>query len=123
MHAGFAPLRRHCPMNIARTPKQRELTPEVQSDVARIDRMWSDCRTRFGKNGAFLFGAVSAADAMYAPVVSRFHTYAIDVGGEARAYMQAVMAAPAWIAWEKAARQEPWILPRSEVDWPNVLRA
>lgn len=123
MHAGFAPLRRHCPMNIARLPKKRELTPEVQDDVARIDRMWSDCRGRFGKGGPFLFGAVCAADAMFAPVVSRFHTYDIDVGGEARAYLHAVMALPAWAAWEAAARRESWVLPRCEVDWPQVLRA
>jgi len=123
MHAGFAPLRRHCAMNMVRPPKKRELPPEVQSDVARIEQMWSDCRARFGKAGAFLFGAACAADAMYAPVVSRFHTYQIDLGEDARAYMKAVMALPAWLEWERAARQETWVLPRGEVDWPNVLRA
>lgn len=123
MHAGFAPLRRHCAMNMRRPPQKRELTPEVQSDVARIERMWSDCRARFGQGGPFLFGAAGAADAMYAPVVSRFHTYAIEVGEDARAYMKAVMALPAWSEWEKAARQESWVLPRAEVDWPNVLKA
>jgi glutathione S-transferase len=60
---------------------------------------------------------------MYAPVVSRFHTYDIDVGEAARGYMQAVMALPAWTEWEKAARRESWILPRGEVDWPNAPRA
>jgi len=123
MHAGFAPLRRHCPMNMARLPRRRELSPEVQSDVARIEQMWADCRARFGKGGPFLFGTVCAADAMYAPVVSRFHTYDIEIGVQARAYMRAVMALPAWAEWEKAARQEPWILPRGEVDWPDVSRA
>ena len=123
MHAGFAPLRRHCAMNMVRRPKKRELPPEVQRDVARIEQMWSDCRARFGKSGAYLFGAACAADAMYAPVVSRFHTYQIDVGEDARGYMKAVMALPAWLEWERAARQETWVLPRGEVDWPNVLRA
>ena len=123
MHAGFVPLRRHCAMNMVRPPKKRELPPEVQSDVARIEQMWSDCRARFGKGGAFLFGATCATDAMYAPVVSRFHTYQIDVGEDARAYMKAVMALPAWLEWEGAARQETWVLPRGEVDWPNVLQA
>jgi glutathione S-transferase len=122
MHAGFVPLRRHCAMNMARPPKKRELPSEVQSDVARIEQMWTDCRARFGKGGPFLFGAAGAADAMYAPVVSRFHTYDIGVGEIARAYMQAVMALPAWSEWESAARQEGWILPRGEVDWPNVSR-
>ena len=77
MHAGFLPLRRHLPMNLWRPVKPRELTPEVAANVQRIDAMWSDCRARFGAGGAFLFGAFTAADAMYAPVVSRFHTYAV----------------------------------------------
>jgi glutathione S-transferase len=123
MHAGFSPLRRHCAMNMRRPRQRRELTPEVERDVARIDQMWSDCRARFGRGGSFLFGAPSAADAMYAPVVSRFHTYDIEVGKDARAYMQAVMALPAWAEWEKAAREEEWVLPRAEVDWPHVLTA
>jgi glutathione S-transferase len=123
MHAGFAPLRRHCPMNMRRPPQRRELTPEVQNDVRRLEQMWRDCRVRFGQGGPFLFGAAGAADAMYAPVVSRFHTYDIEVGEDARAYMRAVKALPAWLEWEKAALQEEWVLPRAEVDWPNVLRA
>lgn len=123
MHAGFGPLRRHCAMNMMRPPSKRELPPEVQSDVARIDQMWTDCRARFGQDGPFLFGPAGAADAMYAPVVSRFHTYDVEVGREARAYMNAVMALPAWAEWETAARQETWVLPRAEVDWPKVLRA
>jgi glutathione S-transferase len=122
MHAGFAPLRRHCPMNMARPPNRRELPPEVQDNVTRIEQMWSDCRARFGKDGPFLFGAAGAADAMYAPVVSRFHTYDIEVGADTRAYMKAVMSLPAWSEWEKAALEESWILPRGEIDWPDVLR-
>ena len=122
MHAGFVHLRRHCPMNMARPPKRRDLTTEVKNDITRLEQMWSDCRARFGKGGPFLFGAASAADAMYAPVVSRFHTYDIAVSPDTRAYMQAVRTLPAWTAWETAARQEAWVLPRSEVDWPEVLR-
>ncbi len=122
MHAGFVPLRRHCPMNVRRPVTPRELTPEVWEDVQRIEEMWADCRARFGKGGPFLFGAFGAADAMYAPVVSRLHTYGIEVGAAARAYMQAVMALPAWAEWAAAARQEPWVLARCEVDWPNVIK-
>jgi len=122
MHAGFASLRRHYPMNIWRVTKRRELTPEVEADVARIDALWTDCRARFGKGGPFLFGPFGAADAMYAPVVSRFHTYCIEVSAGARAYMDAMMALPAWSEWTTAARQEPWVLARCEVDWPDVLK-
>jgi glutathione S-transferase len=122
MHAGFVPLRRHCPMNMWRPVMARELSPEVADNVRRIDAMWTECRERFGQPGRFLFGAFGAADAMYAPVVSRLHTYGIEVGPAARAYMQAVMALPAWDEWQTAALKEPWVLANNEVDWPAVPR-
>jgi glutathione S-transferase len=122
MHAGFVPLRRHLPMNMWRPVMQRELPPEVQSNVRRIEAMWTDCRARFGTGGAFLFGRFGAADAMYAPVVSRFHTYAVELGPVARTYMDSVMALPAWREWRTAALAEPWVLPEDEVDWPTVVR-
>jgi glutathione S-transferase len=122
MHAGFVPLRRYCPMNMWRPVKPRQLTPEAAANVARIDAMWTDCRNRFGAGGPFLFGAFGAADAMYAPVVSRFHTYGVTVGPVSRAYMDAVMALPAFAEWRAAALREPWILAEDEVDWPTVLR-
>src|ERR1019366_7726023 len=122
MHAGFLPLRRHYPMNIWRPVRRREPVPEVVENINRIDAMWTDCRTRFGEAGPFLFGAFGAADAMYAPVVSRFHTYDVDVGPVARAYMEAVLGLSAWAEWCAAAKQEPWVLPHDEVDWPTVLR-
>ena len=122
MHGGFLPLRRLCPMNMWRPVKKLELTAEVTANVKRIEDIWTDCRTRFGKGGPFLFGTFGAADAMYAPVVSRFHTYAIEVGAEARAYMQAVMALPAFAEWRAAGIKEPWVLAKDEPDWPTVLR-
>jgi glutathione S-transferase len=123
MHAGFTPLRRHYSMNVRRPVKRREPTAEVVENINRIDAMWTDCRRRFGQTGPFLFGPFGAADAMYAPVVSRFHTYAVEVSPVARAYMEAVMGLPAWAEWCAAARQEPWVLPSDEVDWPTVLQA
>jgi glutathione S-transferase len=122
MHAGFVPLRRELPMNMWRPVKPRQLTPEAAANVARIDAMWTDCRNRFGAGGPFLFGAFGAADAMYAPVVSRFHTYGVTVGPVSRAYMDAVMALPAFAEWRAAALREPWILAEDEVDWPTLLR-
>ncbi len=120
MHAGFLPLRRHLPMNMWRPVKARMLDDGAAADVARIDAIWSECRARFGTSGPFLFGAFGAADAMYAPVVSRLHTYAVEVSATARAYMAAVMALPAWGEWRQAARHETWVLPHDEVDWPEV---
>ena len=122
MHAGFVPMRRHLPMNMWRPVMPRELPDDVAANVRRIEHIWTDCRTRFGKGGPFLFGRFGAADAMYAPVVSRFHTYAVNVGPVARDYMKAMMALPAWVEWRAAAIKEPWVLPEDEVDWPTVLR-
>ena len=122
MHAGFVPLRRHCPMNVWRPVKPLELPDDVQANVRRIDAMWANCRARFGNGGPFLFGPFGAADAMYAPVVSRFFTYDVPVGPVSQAYMAAVMALPAWAEWRQAALLEPWVLPEDEVDWPTVLR-
>ena len=122
MHAGFVPLRRQCPMNMWRPVKKLDLSTETAANVARIDAMWSDCRARFGGDGPFLFGRFSAADAMYAPVVSRFHTYGVEVGAVSATYMQAMMAMPAWQEWYAAALKEEWLLAEDEVDWPTVLR-
>jgi glutathione S-transferase len=122
MHAGFLPLRRHLPMNVRRPIIPRALDDGAAADVARIEAIWSECRARFGTAGPFLYGAFGAADAMYAPVASRFHTYAVEVSPVARDYMAALMALPAWGEWRQAARREPWVLPHDEVDWPDVPR-
>jgi len=122
IHGGFAALRRECPMNLWRPIKRHALSPEAQTNVERIDAIWTDCRTRFGQGGPFLFGTFGAADAMYAPVVSRFETYAVDVGAASRAYMAAVTALAAFVEWKAAALKEPWVLPEDEPDWPTVLK-
>jgi glutathione S-transferase len=122
MHAGFQPLRRLLPMNMWRPVKARALDDAAKADVVRIEAIWNSCRTKFGVGGAFLYGAFGAADAMYAPVVSRLHTYGVEVGAMAQAYMRAMMALPAWSEWRDAARREPWVLPHDEVDWPEVLK-
>ncbi|HEY7248461.1 MAG TPA: glutathione S-transferase family protein [Xanthobacteraceae bacterium] len=123
MHAGFVPLRRHLPMNMRRPVRSRELTPEAHSNIRRIEAIWTDCRSQFGRNGMFLFGNFGAADAMYAPVVSRLHTYDVPIGAVCRAYMDAMMALPAWSEWQAAALAETGLLPQDEVDWPLVLTA
>ena len=114
MHAGFVPLRRHLPMNMWRPVAHRDLTPEVQSNVRRIDAIWTDCRTRYGSGGAFLFGAFGAADAMFAPVVHRFRTYAIAVRPEVRRYMDTMMALPAFEEWTRAGLAETSVIEKFE---------
>lgn len=114
MHAGFAALRGRCPMNMRRAPKAVVLGAEAETDVARILAAWDEALRRFGGAGPFLYGAFSGADAMYAPVVSRFHAYGVPVPAQARAYMDAIMALPAWREWAEAADAEPWHLADSD---------
>jgi len=120
MHSGFQALRKNCPMNFWLPVKPRPQPDDVLKNVRRIEEIWADCRTRFGKNGQFLFGRFGAADAMYAPVVARLHSYGIGVDNMSREYMNAVMTLPAWSEWRAAALKETWILKEDEPEWPLV---
>lgn len=115
MHSSFLPLRRHYVMNVRRRISGLAANPDAERDVARIDRLWSDARRRFGAGESFLFGAFSAADAMYAPVVTRFETYGVAVSDEARAYMNAVLSLPAMQQWYAEAAAESWTIPEFEL--------
>lgn len=122
MHAGFRALRLHLPMNLWRPIAVRPLTPEAAADVARVTALWRTARERFGAGGPFLFGRFTAADAMFAPVVTRFRTYDVPVDEVSAAYMVAVESLPAFQAWKAAALKEPWVIPHDEVDWPQVRK-
>jgi glutathione S-transferase len=109
MHAGFAALREHAPMNIeASLPQVGErLVAEqagVRRDLARIDAMW--CEALAASGGPFLFGAFSAADAYFAPVVARLRGYALPASQAALDYGQRLWAAPGVAAWVDAALAE-----------------
>jgi glutathione S-transferase len=112
MHAGFGALRQACPTNFRRPVSAVALNEEVRADVARIEEAWAHARETFGKAGHYLFGGFSAADAMFAPVVNRFHVYDIPVSKPTRAYMETIRALPAWKAWIAAAEAEPWRIER-----------
>ncbi len=111
MHSGFQPLREHCPMKILSSDPKAELPEPVEANIRRIVEIWKDARATFGAGGPFLFGAFSIADAMYAPVASRFKTYVPDLAafgddGTAAAYIETIFALPAIAAWAEGARQE-----------------
>ncbi len=114
MHAGFQALRRHCPMNMRRARAAIALPPEVMDDVRRIEALWRTCREAQWSDGPFLFGRFSNADAMFAPVVNRLEVYAFEVSDDSRAYMEAVMALPAWQSWKVEAQAEPWVIAADE---------
>ena len=108
MHAGFRALRIALPMNLGREARSTPLTPEVEADIARVEHLWALARDRFGASGSYLFGgAFTLADAMFAPVVTRLHSYAAPVGPAARAYGEAVRAHPLMVEWREAAMREP----------------
>ncbi|MCO5131244.1 MAG: glutathione S-transferase family protein [Xanthobacteraceae bacterium] len=116
MHSGFAALRGECGMNLHRPVKAKPLSEAARADIARVQRIWTDCRARHGAEGPFLFGAFSAADAMYAPVVHRFRVYAIDAAPVVRDYMAAMMAQPAFAEWTAAGLAETIVIARLEAD-------
>jgi glutathione S-transferase len=108
MHGGFMPLRQGCAMNLGARFKTPEMTESMQANVARVEQIWAETRERFGSAGPYLYGNFSAADAMYAPVVTRLDTYQIPVKPETRIYMDAILAQPDVMAWKNAALKEPW---------------
>lgn len=110
MHAGFQALRTNMPMDVRSSMPGRGMTPEVAKDIARIADIWSDCRTRFGAEGPFLFGRFSNADAMFAPVVTRFETYGVALGNECRDYGRTILDLAPMQEWYAAARAEPWVI-------------
>ncbi|SIQ25710.1 glutathione S-transferase family protein [Bosea sp. TND4EK4] len=120
MHAGFSSLRNACPMNLGKRYAARDRGPGVARDVERITSLWRQARERFGGAGPFLYGAFSAADAMFAPVVTRLDTYAIAVDATSQAYIDAVLALPAYRDWLDGALAEPWIVAHDEVDEPAI---
>jgi glutathione S-transferase len=109
MHAGFGALRAQMPMDL-RARLSVPATAELARDIERIDELWNDCRAAHGRGGPFLFGAWCAADAMYAPVVSRFRTYGVQLTSVAAAYATAVWQWPAFASLAADAAVEPWAL-------------
>jgi len=117
MHAGFRPLRVAMPMNLGRGFAGRGQNPESLADIARIDKIFSETRARFGAGGPYLFGAAfGAADAMFVPVVARFITYAPPVSATTRTYAEAIRAHALVNEWYEAAAREPssWLLDKYE---------
>ena len=112
MHSGFPNLRNDAPMNIRRRSDASRMTADGLADAARVDALWREWLARSG--GPFLFGRWSIADAMYAPVVTRFVTYAIPRSDVAQGYIDRMWAEPNFAAWVDGAEAETRQLPRSD---------
>ena len=115
MHSGFSNLRRDLPMNVRKSFPPIELSDAVREEIDRILQLWAQARARFGGIGSFLFGEWCAADIMYAPVVTRFISYAVPVPSFAAVYMKAVLSHPDVSEWIDKAQDEPWVIDAYEV--------
>jgi glutathione S-transferase len=115
VHSGFSTLRSLWPMNARARNRRTAVTAALEADIERIDELWNDCRGRFGGGGPWLFGEYSVADAMYAPMVLRFNTYAARISQTARWYMATVLEDAPLQEWLQAAKQEPWTIAADEV--------
>jgi glutathione S-transferase len=114
MHSSYLALRRECPMNIRKRVENAQISDAARADVVRILTLWAEARARFGKGGPYLFGSFSAADIIYAPVVSRLITYGLPMPGFAAAYMEAVWEHEWLQDWVAAAEAEDWVIEQFE---------
>jgi len=104
MHSGFAALRARMPMNLRNSYPGRGLTPEVETDIARIVSLWTESRAT--ASGPFLLGDFCIADAMFAPVATRFVTYGVKLPPACQRYVETLLALPAMQLWCADARAE-----------------
>ncbi len=114
MHSGFGALRRDLSMNIRRRAEPRVFAADTSHDITLVVSRWDELLARFAASGPYLFGARSIADAMYAPVCTRFRTYGVKLEGRPRAYADLMLADPAFRAWEQAAIAETWSIPSTD---------
>lgn len=110
MHSGFAALRSDLPMDIRAHKPGHGRTAGSQADIARVVEIWETCLSEFGHH-QFLFGAFSIADAYFAPVVMRFHSYSVSLAPALQAYAERVQAHPAVTRWMREALAETEVLP------------
>jgi len=115
MHSGFQALRSELPMNVRASHRKVEASRAALDDIARVAAIWGEARRRFGGAGPWLFGSFSAADAMYAPVVSRFATYGVPLDAPLRRYMSTVLDCDPMRQWAAAAAAEPERIEHEEV--------
>ncbi|EWY39216.1 glutathione S-transferase [Skermanella stibiiresistens SB22] len=108
MHSGFADLRKNMSMDVTDKHPGEGRTPETLNDIARITQVWRDARARFGADGPFLFGRFGVADAMYAPVCTRFDTYGVELDDVGQAYVTTILGLPEMREWYAAGAAEPW---------------
>ena len=116
MHSSFSNVRNSLPMNCRKIFQNVNLTAQTEREIERIKLLWRQCRTRYGQDGEWLFGAYSIADAMFAPIALRFHGYNIPLEGIELSYVQNVLNQPAIIEWMAAGVLEKEVIAEDEID-------
>ncbi len=116
MHAGFGAIRGAMPMNLRSSLPGKGRNAAVDDDIRRISEIWHSYRTRFQEQGSFLFGSWTAADTMFAPIVTRFRTYGVDLDPTCQTYADTVLDTDWFKAWEREALKESWIVPEDEIE-------
>lgn len=115
MHSGFQHLRGKLSMNLKARFEWNFVNEDVDRDIRRIEAVWEQCRARYGRGGPWLFGEFSIADAMYAPVATRFHTYQVPISDTCREYVNHVLQMPEMREWYAAGEKEQEVIAQSEV--------
>jgi glutathione S-transferase len=115
MHSGFAAMRSALPMNLKAHFPNFKVWSKAQADIARIQAIWNECLAAYG--GPFLFGEFSMADAMYAPVATRFSTYDVKIDAVCAGYRDRILAYPAMLEWAESAQLEPEEIEELEVEF------
>lgn len=115
MHSSFVNIRTEMPMNCRRTISPISLSEQALQEVERIKALWEQCRSKYASQGDWLFGEYSIADAMFAPIVLRFMSYAIPVSGQVEGYIETVLNQPSIIGWIEAGRAEKEVIQESEI--------
>jgi glutathione S-transferase len=112
MHSGFTSLRGDMAMNMRTTQSDHTPGPGVTEDISRVTEIWNECRAKQADvgGGPFLFGQFTIADAMYAPVASRFRTYGIALDPVCADYVNTIHALPAFTEWYEASVTEPYTI-------------
>jgi glutathione S-transferase len=115
MHSGFQALRAHMPVNIRRSSPGKGRAPGVREDIDRVRQIWNGCRSTHAQEGSFLFGDYCLADVFFAPVVSRFNTYAVELDEVSESYSSAVWEHPHVAQWSREAESEDWVEPEFDL--------
>ncbi|MDH4121001.1 MAG: glutathione S-transferase family protein [Deltaproteobacteria bacterium] len=114
MHSGFQAMRSELTCNLGARYAWQACGEAVMADMARVEAIWADCRKKYGSGGPWLFGAFSIADAMFAPVATRFVTYNVPISPISQEYVNTVFQSPAFQAWQAGALAEKEVIPQYE---------